>query len=178
MTCLFDTFWSIGAIIMPVISYYAGTWQNTYLSISLPTCGYIMVWYFIGDSPRWHLQNGNYAKAANILMEAAAFNGNACPSKDDLYTEIRMPNKVAEVNRDGGWLWLQLWSRRNTLLNIVCIHVAWGVFITNLNGLLLNTRAFGNDSVRWNVAMTGGLRTRDTSINVFNAFQNLIRRMC
>lgn len=159
VTCLFDSFWSIGVIIMPVISYYAGSWQNTYLAISLPTCGYIMVWHFIGDSPRWHLEKGNYAKATKILLEAAAVNGNACTSKNDLCTEIRIRSKITDGSRDGQWLWPQLWSNRELLPNIICIHVAWGVFITNLNGLLLNTRAFGHDTFRWNVALTGGCKS-------------------
>lgn len=142
---------------MPAISYYAESWQNTYLAISLPTCVYVMVWYWIGDSPRWHIQNGNYAKAAKILMEAATVNDKSRVVRMDVYAELREPKKirVAGGNAADGWLWWQLWTDRRTVLNIICLHVAWGVFITNLNGLLLNTRAFGNDSVRWNVTMTG-----------------------
>lgn len=142
---------------MPAISYYAESWQNTYLAISLPTCAYVMVWYWMADSPRWHLQNGNYAKAADILMGASTINDKSRVIRTDLYAELREPKKIRDArgHSDDGWLWCQLWTDRKTLLNIICIHVAWGVFITNLNGLLLNTRAFGNDSVRWNVTMTG-----------------------
>lgn len=116
-----------------------------------------MVWYYISDSPRWHLQKGNYTKAKKILMNAIAINemNSHRLSKIDLYAEIREPKKNRNENRAKNWLWLRLWTDRKSLLNVICIHVAWGVIETNLKGLLLNTRAFGNENVRWNVAMTG-----------------------
>lgn len=154
VTCLFDTFWSIGAIIMPIITYYAETWRNTYLAISLPTCAYVIGWFFIGDSPRWHMQMGNCERASRILITAATVNGKRL--RDDLYADLRETPKMRSVGGDGGkWLWPQLWRDSRMRWNTVCVHVAWGVFITNLNGMLLNTRAFSNEAVRWNVAMTG-----------------------
>lgn len=156
VTCLFDAFWSIGAIIMPIITYYAESWRNTYLAISLPTCAYVIGWYFIGDSPRWHMQNGNYETASRILIEAATMNGQTDRLRDDLYVEMREPPKMKHETVDGDkWPWFRLWCNPDTRWNMLCIHVAWGVFITNLNGLLLNTRAFSNEAVRWNVAITG-----------------------
>lgn len=157
VTCLFDTFWSIGVISMPVISYFTQSWRNTYLAISFPTCIYVMIWYFIADSPTWHIQKGNYDKATKILLEAAAINEHTHIIRTDLFAELREPKKRMDDGQQGRWQWCPFVNEWRSFRNIICVHIAWGVFVTNVNGLFLNTRAFSNENLRWNVVMTGWL---------------------
>lgn len=153
---LFDSFWSIGAILLAAITYFVHTWKEIYLSITLPTILYIISWYFLADSPQWHIRKGNIAQATRIILEAAETNEKSAIINGDFIKGLA-PNRFAPKktdHSDSGLL--SLWKCNRNFVNIVCIHLIWGAVLTNFNGMLLNTRNFGVDTLNRNVALTGG----------------------
>lgn len=164
---LFETFWSIGEISLAIITHFVHSWQGLYVAITLPTIAYMMLWYFLADSPRWHMQRGNRTHARKIISEAATINNKSSSilsndfiddvcivSNDGCAMKTRMPPPTAtttEPNEDG---FLSLWTC-NRCINMILIHAVWGAVLCNFNGMLLNTRNFGADTLNRNVALTG-----------------------
>lgn len=153
---LFDTFWSIGAILLAVITYFVHTWKGIYLMITLPTIAYIISWCFLADSPRWHIKKGNITRATRIILQAAKTNSKSCIVRGDFIEGLAPDRFTAQktIKSDTGLL--SLWKLNRNFINIVCIHFIWGAVLTNFNGMLLNTRNFGAETLNRNVALTGG----------------------
>lgn len=150
---LFDSFWSIGAILLATITYFVHTWRGIYLTITLPTIAYIMLWYFLADSPQWHLRKGNIRQATRIILEAAETNSRSSIVHGD-FIESLSPQRFASKNHTDAGL-LSLWKCNRNFINVVFVHLIWGAVLTNFNGMLLNTRNFGADTLNRNVALTG-----------------------
>lgn len=176
---LFDTFWSFGEIILSLIAYLVPTWREVYFAISFPTLGYIALWFFIPDSPRWHLRKGNLSHALKILTNGAEINKRLHIIQNDFIENLRIDQytqkkSTIDVN------WFNLWKNSN-FLNILCVHLAWGGTLTNFNGMLLNTRNFGVDALHRNVFMTGKfgkfhlyIRTMYVYINNIYVFRHIL----
>ena len=141
---------------LPIIAYFAQSWQNIYVFITMPTCIYVTVWYLISDSPRWHFRKGNLKKTLDILLRATNANNNRRVSKidlTDLHHRLEIDQhreKKKTLEKEG-----RLWENRRELVNFICLHIAWGCCTANFNGMLLNTRAFSPHHIHWNVFMTG-----------------------
>lgn len=149
----FDTFWSVGEITLSAIAYLVPTWREVYLAISLPTLLYVGLWFLIPDSPRWHLRKGNLSQAMKIITNAAEANQRMNLIHDNFVAELRSAQHAAQERKPAA-NWFDLWRGTN-FVNILCIHLVWGATLTNFNGMLLNTRNFGADTLHRNVLMTG-----------------------
>lgn len=145
---LFETFWSVGAILLPIIAHHAPTWKILYISITAPTIAYSILWFLIADSPIWHLEKGNKKRAMEIILDASTINKKSYLLPINFLDDIK-EQKTPNVQYFAMW--------RQNFLNTFCIHIAWGVIITSFNGLLLNTRAFGRLDLHRNVMLTGEL---------------------
>lgn len=153
---LFDSFWSIGAILLATITYFVHTWKGIYLTITLPTIAYIILWHFMPDSPRWHIKKGNIRQATRIILQAAQTNNKSCILHGD-FIEGLSPDRFTPQNQCDGGL-LSLWKFDRNFINILFIHLVWGAVLTNFNGMLLNTRNLGAEALNRNVALTGGFQ--------------------
>lgn len=152
--CLFETFWGIGVILLPLVAHLFPSWTSIYLAISLPTTAYLLIWPWIPDSPRWHIQRNNTAHVKQILLNAAKVNERMylVPRNLDYRISVQaaMSLKVVETAR-----WFSLWPNRKTILTMVMLHTAWAIYVTNYNGMLLNIRAFGREFLTPNTIAAG-----------------------
>lgn len=139
---------------MSFITYFVPTWREVYFAISLPTLGYIALWFLIPDSPRWHLRKGHFSHALKIITNGAEVNNRLHVMHENYVESLKIAQYVQERKSAEGGNWFDLWKTTN-LLNIVCAHLAWGGTLTNFNGMLLNTRNFGVDTLNQNVFLTG-----------------------
>lgn len=152
---LFETFWSIGELTMPLLLYSLDTWQHLFLAISLPSTVYFVICaIWLPDSPRWHMQNGNIAEAAEIISDAAVVNGKSCLVAADFIEGLR-PERFTQKPLESG-SWTELWQLSS--LNIFCIHLVAGATLCAFNGMLLNARNLGADQMHVNIALTGKQR--------------------
>lgn len=164
--CYFESFWSIGVIMLPSIAYKFQTFQNIYLAITIPTCLYVLLWHWIPDSPRWLLAKGLIKETKQILYQSIEFNGrrHLIPNDldDRLHHQLILNSNQIESGRDvrgggapqiGGWL--SLWKGKKNIIYLLAAHIAWAVCVTNFNGMLLNTRNFGAEYLYGNVILMG-----------------------
>lgn len=121
--------------------------------ISLPTTLYIPLWRFIPDTPRWFLRKGQIDAAVEIIQNAISVN-----SKEDVTSSElrqRLMNHTESSKEPPPAEWHTLWKDRRTLLQMIAIHIAWAVYVTNYNGMLLNVKAFGREYLSLNTIALG-----------------------
>lgn len=162
---LFESFWSIGVILIPIIAHHSPSWKSLYISITVPTIAYLMVWFLIADSPIWHLCKGNKKRAIAIILDATTVNKKSYLLPNNFLDDLQV-NKFNE--KPSHVKYFIMW--RENFLNTFLIHVVWGVIITSFNGLLLNTRAFGTKDLHRNIMLTGeifGMKFTKTDIKNF-----------
>lgn len=152
-TCLFENFWSIGVIILPLLAFLLPDWSNLYLAISLPTIGYIVLWLMIPDSPRWLLRHGRIEETKKCLQQAESVNKTTNITED---LEQRLNNQItATLKEPAPAGWWSLWKGPKALTTMIAVHCAWAIYVTNYNGMLLNVKAFGRDMLSINTILLG-----------------------
>ncbi len=123
--------------------------------ISLPTIFYIPIWRWIPDTPRWFLNKGRVDEAVEIIEYAIAMNNtNRLISTSEI--RQRLVNHVTFSKKDETPAkWHSLWNDGRTIIQMIAVHVAWAVYVTNYNGMLLNVKAFGREYLSFNTIFMG-----------------------
>lgn len=152
--CLFETFWGFGVLILALLGYYMRNWTEIYLVISLPTAFYIIVWHWVPDAPRWMLRHGRTFEARQVLVSAATTNNRKYVVPIDL--DEKLAKTAFEMSNEPKSLgWWSLWAGPKAAVTMIALHLAWAIYVTNYNGMLLNIRAFGRDLLYLNTALAG-----------------------
>lgn len=155
--CLFESFWGIGVILLPLIAYMipSWSWSSIYLAISLPTILYAFTWIWLADSPQWLLKHGQIDEAKKYIVEAIETNKRHTPQTIN-NLNILLDGAAAQLQKQPQPAnWWSLWRNRQQVILTLALHVAWAVDVTNYNGMLLNIRVFGRDYLTWNTAICG-----------------------
>lgn len=124
--------------------------------ISLPTILYIPIWWLIPDTPRWFLSKGRIDEAVEIIDYAISVNNtkqnriSAPEIRQRLTKYVVLGSKAEEPPAK----WYSLWNDRD-VVQIIAIHIAWAVCVTNYNGMLLNVKAFGREYLSLNTIALG-----------------------
>lgn len=154
--CLFESFWGVGVILLPFISDLMPAWsyQSIYLAISLPTVAYILVWFWIPDSPKWLLAHGEIGAAKSWLFYAMRVNKRTSrlPSNFDSFLQLEAAALSKAPKPEN---WQSLWSSKTQFILMFALHTAWAVDVTNYNGMLLNIRAFDRNYLIINTVVCG-----------------------
>lgn len=155
--CLFESFWGIGVIILPVIAYLmpSWSWSGIYLAISLPTIAYAFAWLWLTDSPQWLLKHGQIDEAKTYLLQA--IDENKCPTPQSITNlDALLKGEAVKLQKQPKPSnWWSLWCNRRQCILTLALHIAWAVDVTNYNGMLLNIRVFGREYLLWNTALSG-----------------------
>ncbi|KAG5846631.1 solute carrier family 22 member 2 [Anguilla anguilla] len=72
---LYQMFFSIGILILPLIGYFVTDWRWFNVIISVPYICFLAYYWFIPESPRWLLSQNNSSKAVKITEAIAKENG-------------------------------------------------------------------------------------------------------
>ncbi|GIY05874.1 hypothetical protein CEXT_754771 [Caerostris extrusa] len=67
--------WTFGLCALALVAYLARSW--VILGIVSAACGFgiLLYWFFLPESPSWHISQGRYEDAAKIMMTIAKTNG-------------------------------------------------------------------------------------------------------
>nr|XP_029712116.1 solute carrier family 22 member 8-like [Aedes albopictus] len=163
--CLFEQFWSIGVIMLPGIASLATSWNELYMAISLPTFVYIILHKWIPDSPRWLLKHGRVQEAKELLLGAAKSNGTEDSISIDFDHQLKSFSETASVQPEPE-AWWTIWKEKGSTKNLICIHLAWGLFCTAYYGMLLNIAAFGREKIEFNTVVAGTSEIAGTFIGL------------
>lgn len=112
------------------------------------------MWWLIPDSPRWFLRRSQIDAAAEIIEHAISVNNTDHLLKSEL--RQRLTNHVDLISKElPPAKWHSLWNDHRTILQIIAVHIAWAVYVTNYNGMLLNVKVFGREHLSLNTIALG-----------------------
>ncbi|CAG2257564.1 OCTN [Mytilus edulis] len=124
------TFTPGGVLLYILESYFIRTWNWIIIATAIPTGLYLIIWWFIPESPRWLCSKGRMAEAKALLQHAAMVNKTTFPDK--------MLDELTPDNRESGRVWL-LFSDKTLACRTVIIFFNWMVVSMVFYGLSLNT---------------------------------------
>ncbi|XP_066553557.1 solute carrier family 22 member 2 [Amia ocellicauda] len=71
---LYQMFFSIGILILPLVAYLISDWRWLQVAITAPYFGFLVYYWFIPESPRWLLSQKENSKAVTITKAIAKEN--------------------------------------------------------------------------------------------------------
>ncbi|XP_059057314.1 organic cation transporter protein-like isoform X2 [Achroia grisella] len=123
-------------IIVSLLSLVLPNWRDLTLSLSIPGCVLLVLWFVLPESPRWLLSMGRTQEAKTILIKAAKFNKIEIPA--DLDKMLMVYKQELQDQEPSVLLLFKGYLRKRT----VCLFVAWFAMTIAYYGLLLNIGNF------------------------------------
>ncbi|XP_055588596.1 organic cation transporter protein [Uranotaenia lowii] len=164
--CFFEQFWSIGVILLPGVASFWSNWSHLYLAISLPTFILIILHRWIPDSPKWLLAKGRIKEAKAFLLDATEVNQNQRDVPED-FDQLLKDVSVSLQSEQAPDPWWSIWKEKSAVKNLICVHLAWSIFIVVYYGMLLNIRAFGRDHLQINTVIAGASEILGTFLGFY-----------
>ncbi|XP_067616056.1 organic cation transporter protein isoform X2 [Eurosta solidaginis] len=144
---LYDTFWSIGVILLPGLSSYFKNWSHIYLGITFPTLILLLLLQWTPESPRWLLKHGNNQdvyRVEHMIRKAVDINERTFLMPDDFRQQLEKLRESLRSQKPPA-SWLELWRGPRAIHYMLAAHIGFACYIVNYMGMLLNIRAFGRD---------------------------------
>lgn len=110
------------------------------LFIGLSALPWMLLWYFLPESPRWLLSKGRKAEAIQVLTMACKWNKKPAPKFEQLDLDN---DTVSDVQMGTIKDLMKLPATRR---NALCVTLCWFAFSMGYFGLVYNTPAFD-----WNI---------------------------
>ena len=155
VACLFEQFWSIGVILLPLVSAFWDSWNAIYVDITAPTLLLMLTYFWLPDSPRWLLKHKRFDEALKVLLEAARVNGKIDFSKDDLEKDLKKIS-VTLSNAPPDPSLLSIWEGNiRHKLAVFGIHLGWSAFLSLYFASTLHVRAMGRNYLEINTIIIG-----------------------
>lgn len=136
--CVYITF-CIGNYILLLMAYLIRDWKVLYWAITVPIGAYIIVLFFISESPRWLLSRGRTKEAIEILEKMARFNGKIVDiSPEDIIIKDFHRASFKEFIKD-----MVKCKRLMCRLAVVCL--SWFALNLTYYGISMNVAKFGGN---------------------------------
>lgn len=111
---------------------------------------------WIPNSPRWLIEHDRIEEAKEILIESAKYNRRTHLLPSNLFELLEQQSaEVRSAPAPAGW-WT-LWKGDKAVRHMVCVHLAWSIYIVTYYGMLLNIRTFSRDHLEINTVVAGEL---------------------
>lgn len=165
--CLFEQFWSIGVILLPLMSTWWESWATVYVAISLPVICIILLYYWIPDSPRWLLKQGRVDEAMKVLLDAAKFNKKTDFVVEDLEKQLQLMADTMKAAPPEPTL-IEIWEGPpGVKRKLFAAHICWSIYLSLHFGLLLHVRAMGRNFLEINTIFSGVAEIFGTFIGLY-----------
>ncbi|KAH8360013.1 hypothetical protein KR093_010185, partial [Drosophila rubida] len=178
---LYETFWSLGVILLPGLAVGAHSWRQIYIGITSLPFIIVLLLPWLPDSPRWLLQRSLCLDAAvehvmQLLLQAASLNERNHKIPSDLATQLQHLGEKLRAQAPPA-RWLELWhGHRRAKLHMLATHMALATFLIGHMGLLLNIRSFGRDYLSPNTIAIGVAEILGCLLAVYLTFQHNARK--
>ncbi|XP_068633876.1 organic cation transporter protein-like isoform X2 [Battus philenor] len=123
-------------IIVSLLSLLLPNWRELQLSLSLPGCFLLILWFVLPESPRWLIGRGRTQEAKEIIVKAAKFNRREVPEELDKMLMLSKPETEAEQPS------VLMLFQGALLKRTFCLFLAWFSMTIAYYGLLLNIGNF------------------------------------
>lgn len=133
-------FFAAGYMLMPLVAFFIRDWKNLLLSLNLPCCALLALWWYVPESPRWLLSKGRLEKADFIIRKAAKVNKMEAPEIIFQYQQTAQSSEkkkasynICDLLRWGSvrWLSFTLWIVWNS---VTIAYFALSLNTANLDG--------------------------------------------
>ncbi|XP_034488769.1 solute carrier family 22 member 3 [Drosophila innubila] len=157
---LYETFWSLGVILLPAIAAGAHSWRQIVIGITLLPLVIVLLLPWLPDSPRWQLQHSRSMDDAvdyvmELLLKAASVNDRRYKVPHDLAARLEHLGDKLRAQPPSA-RWLELWrGHKRAKIHMMATHMALATFLIGHVGLLLNIRSFGRDYLSPNTIIIG-----------------------
>lgn len=151
--CLFEQFWSIGVMLLPLMSTFWNSWSLIYVSITLPTLSLMLTYLWIPDSPRWLLKHEKVDQAVKILLEAAKINRKTDFNREDLVNDLLEISSQMKKEPPEPSMW-SIWKGDHKLA-LFAAHLGWSTYLSLYFASLLHVRAMGRTYLEINTVIAG-----------------------
>ncbi|XP_047243471.1 solute carrier family 22 member 2-like [Girardinichthys multiradiatus] len=94
---LYQMFFSIGLLILPLLAYFITDWRWLQVAITAPFALYIAYYWFIPESPRWLISQNNTSKALEITKAIAKENGKKLSLNFEILTDDEAESTSASL---------------------------------------------------------------------------------
>lgn len=153
--CLFEQFWAIGVILLPLLSTFWSSWNLVYVAITLPTLSLMLTYHWIPDSPQWLLKHERIDEAAKIMIEAARVNKKTNFNKEDLINDlIELSTEMKKAPPEPSIF--SIWDGNTQQnLTVFAAHAGWSIYLSLYFASLLHVRAMGRNYLEVNTVIAG-----------------------
>ncbi|KAM8705372.1 hypothetical protein ACLKA7_009782 [Drosophila subpalustris] len=178
---LYETFWSLGVILLPAIAAGANSWRQIVVGITTLPLLIVLLLPWLPDSPRWQLQRFVSTDDAvdcvmELLLKAASINDRRCKVPHDLAAQLeRLGDRLRAQPPPARWL--ELWhGHKRATIHMMATHMALATFLIGHMGLLLNIRSFGRDYLSPNTIVIGLVEILGCLLAMYLAFHHNVRK--
>uniref|UniRef100_A0A667ZU44 Solute carrier family 22 member 3 n=2 Tax=Myripristis murdjan TaxID=586833 RepID=A0A667ZU44_9TELE len=84
---IYQMFFSVGVIVLPLLAYFITDWRWLQVVITAPYILFLSYYWFIPESPRWLLSQGNSSRAMEITAAIAKQNKKKLPKNIKTITD-------------------------------------------------------------------------------------------
>ncbi|CAB3226717.1 unnamed protein product [Arctia plantaginis] len=131
-------FWlPLAYIVVSLLSLLMPNWRDLQLSLSVPGCALLVLWFVLPESPRWLMSMGKTQEAKIILEKAAKFNKQEIPA--DIDKLLMLCKTDSQEEGPSVKMIFQGALRKRT----ICLFITWFSMTIAYYGLLLNIGNFG-----------------------------------
>uniref|UniRef100_H3AN83 Solute carrier family 22 member 7a n=1 Tax=Latimeria chalumnae TaxID=7897 RepID=H3AN83_LATCH len=135
--------WSVGNMLLPLIAYLVWDWQWLLLAVTSPCLLAMISWWWIPESARWLLANGDTKKAHHYLSKCAETNG-----KKEFVSTIttEMLSKIIIVEESyKNYSYLHLVKTPKMRKLTLCLGIVWFGMAFTCYGISFKITGFGLD---------------------------------
>ncbi|KAJ8716704.1 hypothetical protein PYW07_003331 [Mythimna separata] len=130
-------FWlPLAYLIVTLLSLLMPDWRDLQLSLSVPGCLLLALWFVLPESPRWLLSMGKTQEAKVILEKAAKINKREMPSDIDKLLMLQKTQETTELPS------VMMLFRGALRKRTICLFLSWFCMTIAYYGLLLNIGNF------------------------------------
>ncbi|XP_068600496.1 solute carrier family 22 member 4-like [Brachionichthys hirsutus] len=122
---------AIGYMLVPLFAYFLRDWKSLSLGVAIPSLGYIPLWWFIPESPRWLLSQRRMGEAEAIVRKAAKMNKVQPPAI--IFKDYKADKEKNQLNV------FHLLRTRNIRSTTLILCLVWFSLTAGYYGLSLNT---------------------------------------
>lgn len=109
---------------------------------------------WIPDSPRWLLAHNRIPEAKDILIESAEMNQRKHLIPNDFEKLLQIQSEAIRTDPPPAG-WCTIWKGPRAIRHMICVHLAYSIYIVIYYGMLLNIRAFSREHLEINTVIAG-----------------------